>query len=322
MLETIASVDTRHEDMIHDAQLDFFGKRLATASSDRTIRIFDVVGDKHTFVTELKGHEGPVWQVAWAHPKYGNILASCSYDRKVIIWRESAGQWVKAYEYAGHTSSVNSICWAPPEYASLLGDDVGLVLACASSDGFVSILTNNESGWEPEKFHAHDIGCNAVSWAPAFNAFAGSDSNGAAAAAAPAKRRLVTGGCDSNVKIWQLRDGKWILEGNLPQAHTDWVRDVCWAPNIGLPVNVVASCGQDKRVVICTESREGEWKSKELPVFPDVVWRVSWSVTGDILAVSGGDGKASLWKEDLDGNWACISEMDDAASNASAADAH
>jgi len=28
-------------------------------------------------------HEGPVWQVAWAHPKYGSILASCSYDRKV-----------------------------------------------------------------------------------------------------------------------------------------------------------------------------------------------------------------------------------------------
>lgn len=29
-------------------------------------------------------HEGPVWQVSWAHPKYGSILASCSYDRKVM----------------------------------------------------------------------------------------------------------------------------------------------------------------------------------------------------------------------------------------------
>ena len=28
-------------------------------------------------------HDGAVWQVAWAHPKFGNILASCSYDRKV-----------------------------------------------------------------------------------------------------------------------------------------------------------------------------------------------------------------------------------------------
>lgn len=50
-------------------------------------------------------HEGPVWQVAWAHPMFGNILASCSYDRKVIIWKEENGSWDKMYEYTGHESS-------------------------------------------------------------------------------------------------------------------------------------------------------------------------------------------------------------------------
>jgi protein transport protein SEC13 len=35
------SFDTHHEDLIHDIQPDFFGKRIATASSDRTVRIFD-----------------------------------------------------------------------------------------------------------------------------------------------------------------------------------------------------------------------------------------------------------------------------------------
>lgn len=46
--------DTEHEDLIvgrlrrrcslwqHDAQLDYYGKRLATASSDRSVRIFQV----------------------------------------------------------------------------------------------------------------------------------------------------------------------------------------------------------------------------------------------------------------------------------------
>jgi hypothetical protein len=49
-----------------------------------------------------------VWQVAWAHPKFGHILASCSYDGKVIIWKEqqpaSAG-WAKIKEHSLHTAS-------------------------------------------------------------------------------------------------------------------------------------------------------------------------------------------------------------------------
>lgn len=43
--------------------------------------------------------------------------------------------------------------------------------------------------------------------------------------------------------------------------------------------------------------------------FPDVVWRVSWSLAGNILAVSCGDGKVTLWKEDLRGKWDVVSEM-------------
>lgn len=54
-------------------------------------------------------HEGPVWQVAWAHPMYGNILASCSYDRKVIIWKEENGTWEKTHEHTGHDSSGNTM---------------------------------------------------------------------------------------------------------------------------------------------------------------------------------------------------------------------
>ncbi|TFJ81474.1 hypothetical protein NSK_007196 [Nannochloropsis salina CCMP1776] len=35
------SMETQHEDMIHDAQLDYYGKKLATCSSDRTIKVLD-----------------------------------------------------------------------------------------------------------------------------------------------------------------------------------------------------------------------------------------------------------------------------------------
>ncbi len=32
----------------------------------------------------------------------------------------------------------------------------------------------------------------------------------------------------------------------------------------------------------------GEWSRSALPTFGDVVWRVSWSVAGNVLAVSSG----------------------------------
>lgn len=39
----------------HDAQLDYYGRRLATCSSDKTIKIFEVEGESHRLVETLKG---------------------------------------------------------------------------------------------------------------------------------------------------------------------------------------------------------------------------------------------------------------------------
>eukprot|EP00164_Ancoracysta_twista_P006427 GFYU01008945.1.p1 GENE.GFYU01008945.1~~GFYU01008945.1.p1 ORF type:complete len:322 (-),score=80.64 GFYU01008945.1:372-1337(-) len=301
----VSSFETGHDDMIHDAQLDYYGKRLATASSDRTVRVFDVHEKQQTMIGELKGHDGPVWQVSWAHPKFGSMLASCSYDRTVIIWKEAEGnQWNRVFTYENHESSINSLAWAPHEF--------GLILACGSSDGKISILTHQaDQSWDPQMFDAHKIGVNAVSWAPA--AAPGSLVNSAGMTAPPTKR-LASGGCDHNVKVWKLNeaDGQWVLEHTLGDTggHTDWVRDVAWAPSIGLPSNTIASCSQDRSVVIWTQADENAtWTPRQLTKSEAVVWRVSWSVTGNILAVSGADNKISLWKENLDHEWQQISSM-------------
>eukprot|EP00168_Porphyra_purpurea_P009226 TRINITY_DN2227_c0_g1_i4.p1 TRINITY_DN2227_c0_g1~~TRINITY_DN2227_c0_g1_i4.p1 ORF type:complete len:376 (-),score=62.15 TRINITY_DN2227_c0_g1_i4:91-1086(-) len=134
------TIDTGHADMIHDSQLDYYGLRLATASSDRTVRIFSPTGGsppQHTLSAELVGHDGPVWQVSWAHPSFGGLLASAGFDGRVILWKEdvATGTWRRAYEYSWHASSVNSVAFAPSAY--------GLAFACASSDGFVSIVSHN-----------------------------------------------------------------------------------------------------------------------------------------------------------------------------------
>jgi len=278
------SFDTQHTDIIHDAQVDYYGKRLATASSDRTIRIFNV--DSKSLISVLRGHEGPVWQVSWCHPKFGSMLASCGYDRKVIIWKEVDSQWV-AHINDQHTQSVNSVAWSND-----------CCLAAASSDGCISIITPNENNWTtPNKKSAHKGGVNAVSW---------SDDTEV--------KRFVTGGCDNQVKIWTIKSGEPNQEEVL-SGHTAWVRDVAWAPSIGLPYQTIASCSQDGKVIIWRQMPNEPFKEvAQLSTSPqEVVWRVSWSTTGNILAVTSGDNNVTLYTESLNNKreWKPISRMDE-----------
>jgi protein transport protein SEC13 len=94
-------------------------------------------------------------------------------------------------------------------------------------------------------------------------------------------------------------------------GHTDWVRDVAWAPTL-LSKSYIASASQDKTVRIWTshQAQPNEWKSTTLE-FNAVLWRVSWSLSGNVLAVSGGDNKVSLWKENLKGEWDCVKDIEE-----------
>jgi protein transport protein SEC13 len=53
---------------------------------------------------------------------------------------------------------------------------------------------------------------------------------------------------------------------------------------------MLASCGEDKLVQIYSQVPGGKWNVVKLPPFEAVVWRVSWSLSGNVLAVSCGDG--------------------------------
>ena len=47
----------------------------------------------------------------------------------------------------------------------------------------------------------------------------------------------------SAFSIFREVDDQWVEEDKL-EVHSDWVRDVAWAPNVGLPVSTIASCSQ------------------------------------------------------------------------------
>ncbi|CCX04591.1 WD40-repeat-containing domain protein [Pyronema domesticum] len=301
-----------HEDMIHDCQLDYYGKRLATCSSDKTIKIFEVDRENHRLLETLRGHDGPVWEVSWAHPKFGNILASASYDGKALIWQERQGQWSKMVDGSArpveiqHTASVNSVKWGPHE--------LGAVLACASSDGKVSVLEVREDRSVVTKaFDAHKLGCNSVSWAPVTTpgSLVTTTLSGASTGPLP-QRRLVTGGSDNVVRIWLYNNdtGEYTVQAEL-LGHSDWVRDVAWAPSV-LPRSYIASASQDKSVIIwIAESPEGPWVKKELPM-ESVMWKVSWSLSGNVLVASGGDNKVTMWKENSHtGEWFKVSSIEE-----------
>lgn len=162
------------------------------------------------------------------------------------------------------------------------------------------------------------------------------------------------------VQVWGYAEGakEWRLEATL-SGHSDWVRDAAWAPNVGLPMSTIASCGQDGKVLVWTQSvrtppprhvprvsrgattsptlvlqisewreqktgsrpwlsltRQGAaqeegaaWESTVLVELQVPVWRVSWSVTGNLLAVSDGNHEVTLWKEQLDGSWTQIQSV-------------
>jgi protein transport protein SEC13 len=51
-----------------------------------------------------------VWQVAWAHPKFGSYLASGSYDGSVIVWKEEQ-QGGRSLKPASTSSNTAATLW-------------------------------------------------------------------------------------------------------------------------------------------------------------------------------------------------------------------
>ena len=54
-------IETKHEDHIHDVAWDYYARKIATASSDRTVKVFAVDGDQSTLCATLTGHDGPAF---------------------------------------------------------------------------------------------------------------------------------------------------------------------------------------------------------------------------------------------------------------------
>jgi len=294
--QMLGSFDTANTGVLHSVQLDYYGQRAAAASADGTVHIWDISDGQQKVAGQLKGHEGPVWKVSWAHPKYGSVIASCGYDMKVIVWKEvQPGNWQIAHMDSFHAASVNDVEFCPWEH--------GLRLACASSDGSVSILTYaaQECQWHRAAFAANTGGSQSVSWAPVQKRDGVPQST----------MRLVIGGCDNSAVIHKCENEVWAQEfPPLPAGHTDWVRDVAWRPLEG--ASVIASGSWDKTVLIYSQDQEGQhWREVCKLNLPGKVESLSWCESGSILGVTCGENDVVLYKEAYDGHYEEVAKVNE-----------
>jgi len=325
-----------HNYFIHDVQYDFYGKRMATCSSDNSIRVWDTQHGGWQCTYDWKAHNGPVLKVQWAHPEFGQVLASCSEDHTCNIWEETLDEKQQQQQHSSSSSSTTGdshlttsantpsstsssssssskrkLKWT---LKSTLVDspqaivDIkfapkhhGLKLATSSLDKHVRI------------YEAPDV-MNLSYWT--VNQEIDLSKKGTVARCLSWNPSRLEGpalvlGEGNSVNIYHIKERHWRMCLSLGE-HKQAVNDVSWAPNMGRSYHLIASASKDGTAQIWKIKTEANnYELIERWVLDDhkaEVWKVEWNITGTVLATSGDDGMVRLFSW-IGGAWKCTSTM-------------